>query len=143
MLAFNSVVDPETNDHIISNLTEYKFMLYVLSDYDQSVIIDWHLEGAKANGGEGRPEHPITYGDVCLNEEGKEVPRETQLTCPADQGSKMCLDYILQVIPSVQRPGTVPGDPNSKIPIGLKLDGKCSVRQFFVDKETEGQGKVS
>ena len=45
MLKFKSVVDPETNDHIISELTEYKFMLYVLSDYDQSMIIDWHLEG--------------------------------------------------------------------------------------------------
>lgn len=55
----------------------------------------------------------------------------------------MCLDYILQVIPCVQRPGTALGDPNCKIPVGLKLDGKCSVRQFFVDKETEGQGKVS
>lgn len=84
MLAFNSVLDPETNDHIISNLTEYKFMLYVLSDYDQSVIIDWHIESAKTNSKDGRVEHPITYGDVKLNEEGKEVPLETQLTCPED-----------------------------------------------------------
>jgi hypothetical protein len=34
MLAFNSVIDPETNDMIISDLTEYKFMMYVLSDFD-------------------------------------------------------------------------------------------------------------
>ena len=34
--------------------------------------------------------HPITYGDVCA----QGMPKETALTAPMDQSSKMCLDYI-------------------------------------------------
>lgn len=42
---------------------------------------------------------PITYGDFYLDDEGKQNPKETILTCPIDYFSKQCLDYAILYIP--------------------------------------------
>jgi hypothetical protein len=79
MLSFEMKEDPETKDQIISKLTEYKFMQYVLSNFDEYELIDWHTE----NGADKIPQertglgHPVTYADTKIDREGKEVPRET------------------------------------------------------------------
>jgi spermidine/putrescine-binding protein len=72
-------------------------MKYVLSDYDSSILVDWHVEAAKKNPADEKNNftHPITYGDTTIGPDGKEIPREIQLTCKPDQSSKMCLDYVL------------------------------------------------
>lgn len=82
LLSFSSHTDPETGDQLISNLTEYKFMKYVLSDYDNYILVDWHVESSEENIPEERQigKHPVTYADVKIDKSGNEVPRETQLT---------------------------------------------------------------
>ena len=136
MLKFNKQVDPDTGDQIISNLTEYKFMQYVLSDFDESILVDFHVLNENQIPDERNDcRHPITYGDVKIDENGKEMPRETQLTNKEDLAAKMCLDYVLQFIPCVNVQG-------KKIPLGNQLKVNSKVKEFFVDFQTEGQGKV-
>ena len=144
MLSFKSETDPNTGDKVISNLTEYKFMQYVLSDYDNYILVDWHVESTKENVADERQigQHPVTYADVKIDENGKEVPRETQLTDKDDLGAKMCLDYVFQIIPSVKIQESESTEDFVKIPIGHKLNGQCKVQPFFIDFEKEGEGKV-
>ena len=43
-------------------------MKYVLSDYDNSILIDWHVEASKHNPSDEKNDftHPVTYGDTRI-----------------------------------------------------------------------------
>lgn len=102
------------------DLTEYNFLLHVLSGFGKDKVVDFVKE---AYGGQ----HPNTYGDSfreeVVEENGMRVdyhPRETILTCNSDFNTQQCLDYIFQILP----------EKNEK----MKIKGSCKVRPFFVEK---------
>lgn len=93
-------------------MTEYDFMIHVLSNYGENQIIDFLRKDS---------ESPITMGDIIIDEEGVKKPRETVLTAKDDLMTEMSLDYIFQIIP-----GHSEGSEHAR------LDATAQVEHFFI-----------
>jgi hypothetical protein len=125
-----------------NKLTEFNFLLEVLSGFGEDEVVDFLKE---SYGGE----LPATYGDIVEVERVRKVverhnvgteeeimvekevyasaiePRDTVLTDKAFYGSLQCLDFVFQILPR-------------KIQT-QRLKANCKVRPFFVNNENVTQ----
>lgn len=104
-------------------------MVNLLSKNKEDVLIDVMRE---LNGGKS----PVTFGDVGIDENGKEYPLETELVKHEDYCTQQSLDYIFEIKRGFNK-GIVlnreDGPEKEQIP-SLKIDIKGSkVEKFFFD----------
>lgn len=84
---------------------EYQVMIDILSNYGEDEVIDVIRLGHNGIS-------PITYGDFKLDENGNEVPLETEMFFPEDYCSKQSLDYIFEIRRSFNVKKEENKDPN-------------------------------
>lgn len=86
---------------------EYDAMMCYLSDNFRDGLVDLiytpndqdYSDGEHPNQEAQQKEHPITYADSIMNENGDLVPKETVLTHKDDLCSNQSLDYIFHLNP--------------------------------------------
>jgi hypothetical protein len=66
---------------------EYNKMIDIFSNNDEDEVVDVMRVWNKGLS-------PITFADFTLDEDGNELPTETEMIFPEDYCSKLCLDYI-------------------------------------------------
>lgn len=110
----------------LTNFGEYDALLGVLSDNHKDEIEDLLYKDAG--------EHPVTFGESAVVNDGEVVPLETVLTTKKDWGTNQCLDYIFRFAPT-----TLDYEPvtpqEMKVSATEKLsvvDGTTKVEKFLV-----------